>query len=179
MVLASPDRNKVSIAPEKFCADVQEQRANFAIWAILKSPLMVGTDLRTLSEAALQILTAQEVIAVNQDELGVAGDLVWKCGPTEASIAVPSIAWKMCLLCYKALIPILFSQVYAGPLADGSRAVVLFNRHTSGTQYPLVNVTVQWKDIGELIAIWALHFCLLRLQQVPSHSLSSTASQAM
>ena len=64
---------------------VQEQRANFAIWAILKSPLVVGTDLRRLSKAALNILTAEEVIAVNQDKLGVAGDLVWKRGPTEVS----------------------------------------------------------------------------------------------
>lgn len=46
---------------------------------------MVGTDLRSLSKAALKILTAEEVIAVNQDELGVAGDLVWKQGPSEAS----------------------------------------------------------------------------------------------
>ncbi len=63
----------------------QEQRANFAIWAILKSPLMIGTDLRRLSRAAFQIVTAQEVIKVNQDPLGVAGDLVWKRGPIEAS----------------------------------------------------------------------------------------------
>ncbi|BDA44947.1 Alpha-galactosidase [Coccomyxa sp. Obi] len=99
----------------------QEQRSNFAVWAILKSPLIVGTDLRRLSKAALNILTAEEVIAVNQDKLGVAGDLIWKRGPTE---------------------------VYAGPLEDGSRAVVLFNRHTSGTQYPLSNITVQWQDLG-------------------------------
>lgn len=68
---------------------VQEQRANFALWAVLKSPLMVGTDLRRLSKTALEILTAEEVIAVNQDKLGVAGDLVWKRGPTEASCCGP------------------------------------------------------------------------------------------
>lgn len=68
---------------------VQEQRANFAIWAILKSPLMVGTDLRRLSKTALEILTAEEVIAVNQDKLGVAGDLIWKRGPTEANFCPP------------------------------------------------------------------------------------------
>ena len=39
-------------------------------------------------------------------------------------------------------------QVYAGPLEDGSRAVALFNRHTSGTQYPLSNITVHWESIG-------------------------------
>lgn len=65
---------------------VQEQRANFAIWAILKSPLIVGTDLRRLSKAARNNLTAEEVIAVNQDKLGVAGDLIWKRGPTEVKL---------------------------------------------------------------------------------------------
>lgn len=64
---------------------MQEQRANFAVWAILKSPLIVGTDLRRLSKAALTILTAEEVIAINQDKLGVAGDLIWKRGPTEVN----------------------------------------------------------------------------------------------
>ena len=39
-------------------------------------------------------------------------------------------------------------QVYAGPLEDGARAAVLFNRHTAGTQYPISNVTVRWEDIG-------------------------------
>lgn len=62
----------------------------FGLWAILKSPLVIGTDLRKLSKAALKILTAEEVIAVNQDKLGVAGDLVYKEGPEEVSFPVAS-----------------------------------------------------------------------------------------
>lgn len=31
------------------------------------------------------ILLAEEVIAINQDPLGVAGDLMWKQGPNEVS----------------------------------------------------------------------------------------------
>ena len=62
---------------------MNEQRAHFALWALLKSPLFIGADLRTLSREAKEILTAPEVIAVNQDPLGVAGDLIWKQGPLE------------------------------------------------------------------------------------------------
>ena len=62
---------------------MNEQRAHFALWALLKSPLFIGADLRTLSREAKEILTAAEVIAVNQDPLGVAGDLIWKQGPLE------------------------------------------------------------------------------------------------
>lgn len=44
---------------------------------------------RQLDNATLSILKAAEVIAVNQDALGVAGDLVWKEGPEEARPAPP------------------------------------------------------------------------------------------
>lgn len=45
---------------------------------------MVGTDLAKLSAEGYEILLAKEVLAVNQDDLGVAGDLIWKQGPAEA-----------------------------------------------------------------------------------------------
>ena len=62
---------------------LNEQRSHFALWALLKAPLMVGADLAKLPEESYSILLAKEVIAVNQDSLGVAGDLVWKEGPAE------------------------------------------------------------------------------------------------
>ena len=62
---------------------LNEQRSHFALWALLKAPLIVSADLRRLPPASLAILTAVEVIAVNQDPLGVAGDLIWKQGPYE------------------------------------------------------------------------------------------------
>ena len=62
---------------------LNEQRAHFALWALLKSPLIASADLRHISKEALTILLADEVIAVNQDDLGVAGDLIWKQGPLE------------------------------------------------------------------------------------------------
>ncbi|GAB4814199.1 hypothetical protein N2152v2_001245 [Parachlorella kessleri] len=100
-----------------------EQRAHFALWALLKAPLMIGTDLRRLPKESLEILTAKEVLAVHQDGLGVAAELVGKSGAKE---------------------------VYAAPLADGSRAVVLFNRHTLWglTEHPTSNITVHWQQVG-------------------------------
>ena len=62
---------------------LNEQRAHFALWALLKSPLIASADLRHISKEALTILLADEVIAVNQDDLGIAGDLIWKQGPLE------------------------------------------------------------------------------------------------
>ena len=48
-----------------------ENRAHFGLWAITKSPLILGSDLRKLTANQIQILSNTEVIAVNQDPLGI------------------------------------------------------------------------------------------------------------
>ena len=53
-----------------------EYISHFSLWAISKAPLLIGCDVNTISEAALSILTNGEVIAVNQDPLGVQGKKV-------------------------------------------------------------------------------------------------------
>jgi len=97
-----------------------EYQSHFALWALLKSPLLIGCDLHKLSSETLYILGAKEVIAVNQDPLGVQGDLVYQRGPM---------------------------QIWAGPLSDGSRVVVVFNRHTPYTIYN-DTVTIDFNTIG-------------------------------
>jgi len=47
-----------------------EERAHFGIWAISKSPLLIGTDLTKISSSSLAILKNADVIAINQDSLG-------------------------------------------------------------------------------------------------------------
>ncbi len=48
-----------------------EDRAHFSLWAMLNSPLIAGNDIRNMSETTRKILTNRDVIAVNQDSLGV------------------------------------------------------------------------------------------------------------
>ena len=43
-----------------------EQRSHLTLWAIFRSPLMMGGDLPTLDAATLELLTNAEVIAVDQ-----------------------------------------------------------------------------------------------------------------
>jgi alpha-galactosidase len=52
-----------------------EQRSHFALWCLMKSPLLIGADVRSLPDASLAILTNRRLIAINQDELGVQGTL--------------------------------------------------------------------------------------------------------
>ncbi|KAK3733255.1 hypothetical protein QZH41_011098, partial [Actinostola sp. cb2023] len=79
-----------------------ESKAQFAIWAIMASPLIISTDLRHISSLAKDILLNKEVIAVNQDKLGKQGRQVLKANNVE---------------------------VWCRPLSDGSVAIVLFSRH--------------------------------------------------
>ncbi|HET7563469.1 MAG TPA: glycoside hydrolase family 27 protein [Gemmatimonadaceae bacterium] len=79
-----------------------EYRAHMSLWAIMAAPLIAGNDVRTMSAATKAILENPEVIAVDQDSLGAQGILVWEPRPE--------------------------LQVWAKPLADGSRAVAMLNR---------------------------------------------------
>lgn len=52
---------------------VNQDRAHFSMWCMMAAPLMAGNDLRKMSQETLEILTNREVIAVDQDPLGVQG----------------------------------------------------------------------------------------------------------
>ncbi|KAL4458745.1 hypothetical protein ABPG75_013610 [Micractinium tetrahymenae] len=99
----------------------QEHKMHFALWALMKSPLMVGHDLRRINQSSLDLLLNKEIIAINQDELGVPGDLIWQQGTR---------------------------RIFAAPLTGGARAVVMANFQTTQTQYPMSNVTVYWEQLG-------------------------------
>ena len=79
-----------------------EYRAHLSLWAVVAAPLIAGNDLRTMAPATRDILTNREVIAVDQDSLGVEGWMVEQVTPG--------------------------LQVWAKPLAGGARAVALLNR---------------------------------------------------
>lgn len=59
-------------------------RMHFGLWALLKAPLLIGADLRSLHRADLALLKSPGILAINQDSLGVAGDLVLTHGSTQA-----------------------------------------------------------------------------------------------
>lgn len=52
---------------------VNEDRAHFSLWAMMAAPLIAGNDLRNMSPETIAILTNKEVIAIDQDSLGVQG----------------------------------------------------------------------------------------------------------
>jgi len=44
-----------------------EYKTHFSVWAMMNSPLMIGCDVRNMSEQTAAILTNKDVIALNQD----------------------------------------------------------------------------------------------------------------
>lgn len=93
-----------------------EYRSHFSLWAMLAAPLIAGNDLRNMTPAIHDILTNKEVIAIDQDPLGREGERMAKDGDLE---------------------------VWARPLQDGTRAVILLNRGESQQ-----NITANWTDLG-------------------------------
>ncbi|MEA1875918.1 MAG: glycoside hydrolase family 27 protein [Bacteroidota bacterium] len=48
----------------------EEDKTHFTMWCIMNSPLLIGDDLRNISDETIEILTNKELIALNQDPLG-------------------------------------------------------------------------------------------------------------
>ena len=46
---------------------IEETRSHFALWAIMKSPLLIGTDLTNLTQTNIDILQNKHLLAFNQD----------------------------------------------------------------------------------------------------------------
>ena len=78
----------------------EENRAHFALWAMLAAPLMAGNDIRSMPTEVREILTAPELIAVSQDPLGAQARRIRHDDA---------------------------GDVWARELADGSRAIALLN----------------------------------------------------
>lgn len=52
---------------------VNQDRAHFTMWCMMASPLILGNDVRNMSDETKAILTNKDLIAIDQDKLGVQG----------------------------------------------------------------------------------------------------------
>ncbi|CAJ0938948.1 unnamed protein product, partial [Mesorhabditis belari] len=93
-----------------------------SIWSIWSAPLIMSNDLRTIAPKFAQILQNRDVIAINQDPLGIMGRLV--ANTTDIGVYA--------------------KQVLPGDGQSYSYAVAVFNRNTNYAQ----DVSFYLKDIG-------------------------------
>ena len=93
-----------------------EYKVHMSLWSMLSAPLLAGNDLRTAAPETLAILTNGEVIRIDQDPAGHQA--------TRASVNGDQ-------------------EVWVKQLADGSKAVGLFNRGSQAAA-----MSVMWTDVG-------------------------------
>ena len=107
-----------------------EYRSHFSIWAMMASPLMAGNDVAHMDATTRAILLNKEVIAVDQDPLGVQGHRVRKDANTE---------------------------LWVKSLKDGGLAVLLFNRGDGPTTISASAVELSWrlKRRAKVRDLWA------------------------
>lgn len=56
-----------------FGLSYEQSKAQLAIWAVLAAPFLLSTDLRTVKPEIKELILNREIIAVDQDELGIQG----------------------------------------------------------------------------------------------------------
>ena len=100
-----------------------EYRTMFALWCAVKSPLMLGMDVREMEvgDKAYTILTNEDLLGVNQDPLGEQATCVKDCCGRETPLG-GTITPVTCRHFDAAW------QVWTGPLEDGAYVVVVVNR---------------------------------------------------
>jgi alpha-galactosidase len=81
-----------------------EQYTHISLWCLLSSPLLIGCDMAQLDDFTLNLLSNDDVLAVDQDPLGRQASRIWKSGDLE---------------------------IWAKDMQDGSKVAGLFNRGES------------------------------------------------
>jgi alpha-galactosidase len=64
--------NGSGYVPGPGCTEIEYQ-TQMSMWCMLAAPLMVGNDIRTMSDSTKRILTNPEIIAINQDSKALQG----------------------------------------------------------------------------------------------------------
>ena len=78
---------------------VNENRAHFSMWCMLAAPLIAGNDLRSMSADTREVLINKDVIAINQDVLGIQGFKYSAKDKMEVWFKpLSNDAWAMCVL---------------------------------------------------------------------------------
>jgi alpha-galactosidase len=100
-----------------------EAKSHFALWAMENSPLFIGYDLRKASPALLALLGNQRIIAVNQDPAG-----------NQATLAFDSDD----------------VQIFVKTLANGTKAVAIFNRGSGPMDVTLTADHLAYADTADV-----------------------------
>ncbi len=97
---------------------VNEDRAHFTMWCMLAAPLILGNDVTNMSQETFEILTNMDVIAIDQDPLGVQGLMLKE----DKELGL---------------------EFWFKPFENGDWAFTILNRSTKDAEY-----TINWEDFN-------------------------------
>ncbi|GLH71698.1 hypothetical protein GETHLI_02000 [Geothrix limicola] len=104
-----------------------EQYTHLSLWSLLSAPLLIGCDMTRLDDFTLNLLTNDEVLAVDQDRLG------------------------------RQAVPVLMEgeiQVWVKELADGGRAFGIFNLGNTPADYTVDLAKLGLKGRQQVRDLW-------------------------
>ena len=103
MLVGSSSKTAVQMTP-------QQSRTQFSLWSVMAAPLLLGSML-SMGHHDLETYTNTEVIAVDQDPLGIQGEIVWENCPLRKRTNIKQSQ-------FYDEIPAC-QQVWARPITDG------------------------------------------------------------
>lgn len=104
-----------------------EQYTHISLWAMQAAPLLIGCDMGQLDDFTLNLLTNDEVLAINQDELGYTARQI---------IKTPNY------------------QIWVKKLADGTKAVGIFNLSDTYQTIPIDLLKLEMDDDPDCKDVW-------------------------
>eukprot|EP00823_Brevimastigomonas_motovehiculus_P004855 TRINITY_DN3316_c0_g1_i1.p1 TRINITY_DN3316_c0_g1~~TRINITY_DN3316_c0_g1_i1.p1 ORF type:complete len:413 (-),score=86.01 TRINITY_DN3316_c0_g1_i1:29-1267(-) len=107
-----------------------EEIVHMSVWALIKSPLLIGCDLNNVSSESVALYMNSDVLAVSQDKLGKQGVRVWSSLFGEKHLHGAHSRHQQFTSMAKQVgaVPAGNVEVWAGELEGGDYAVILFNR---------------------------------------------------
>lgn len=116
---------------------IDDYRTQFGLWCFFGTPLMLGNDVRNMTDETLELLTNRELLAVNQDP---------ECRP-------PFMAYHL----ESSMTPEVF--IFAKLLHDGDLAVGFFNCKTDSKAPEEEKFSLLFENIGFPVSSgYGLHF---------------------
>lgn len=125
---------------------LEEDKTHFGMWCIMSSPLLIGADMTTIKPEALELMTNPELIALNQDALGLQAYVVDKV--SGAYLLVKDVETKYgnkrAIAVYNPTDAEVVRTVDFLSLELGGKVMVrdLFERKEMGTFASAMNVTI-------------------------------------
>ena len=123
MLVVGIDGKSKSIGYESEGCTNEQYQSHFALWCMMASPLLCGNDVRQMNDSTLQILLNKDLIAINQDPLGI-----------QAERAIRADHY----------------DIWVKPLSDGSKAIACLNRISGPVDVELNEKTVEGLSLDKV-----------------------------